>query len=79
MKSGCGRRVAWAAARIRAGNAAIEWMGLQTFGFGGGRADVFEPEQDIYWGVEEEWMGNARYSEELVLEAPLAAVQMGLI
>ncbi len=79
IKQKYGRKLSWADLMIMAGNAAIESMGLPTFGFGGGRADVFEPEQDIYWGVEEEWMGNARYSEELVLEAPLAAVQMGLI
>ena len=79
VKQKYGRKLSWADLMILAGNAAIESMGLPTFGFGGGRADVFEPEQDIYWGVEEEWMGNARYSEELELEAPLAAVQMGLI
>ena len=79
VKQKYGRKLSWADLMIMAGNAAIESMGLKTFGFGGGRADVFEPEQDIYWGVEEEWLGNARYSEELVLEAPLAAVQMGLI
>jgi catalase-peroxidase len=79
IKQKYGRKLSWADLMIMAGNAAIESMGLPTFGFGGGRADVFEPEQDIYWGVEQEWMGNARYSEELVLEAPLAAVQMGLI
>ena len=79
IKQKYGRKLSWADLMIMAGNAAIESMGLKTFGFGGGRADVFEPEQDIYWGVEEEWLGNARYSEELVLEAPLAAVQMGLI
>jgi catalase-peroxidase len=79
IKQKYGRKLSWADLMILAGNAAIESMGLPTFGFGGGRADVFEPEQDIYWGVEAEWMGNARYSEELVLEAPLAAVQMGLI
>ena len=79
IKRKYGRKLSWADLMILAGNAAIESMGLKTFGFGGGRADVFEPEQDIYWGVEAEWLGNARYSEELELEAPLAAVQMGLI
>ena len=79
IKQKYGRKLSWADLMIMAGNAAIESMGLPTFGFGGGRADVFEPEQDIYWGVEQEWMGNARYSEELELEAPLAAVQLGLI
>ena len=79
IKQKYGRKLSWADLMILAGNAAIESMGLKTFGFGGGRADVFEPEQDIYWGVEEEWLGNARYSEELELEYPLAAVQMGLI
>jgi catalase-peroxidase len=79
IKAKYGNRLSWADLMILAGNAAIESMGLKTFGFGGGREDVFEPEQDIYWGVEEEWLGNARYSEEVELEWPLAAVQMGLI
>jgi catalase-peroxidase len=79
IKAKYGKQLSWADLMILAGNAAIESMGLKTFGFGGGREDTFEPEQDIYWGVEEKWLGNARYSEELVLEAPLAAVQMGLI
>jgi catalase-peroxidase len=79
IKAKYGNKLSWADLMILAGNAAIESMGLQPFGFGGGRADVFEPEQDIYWGVEEEWLGNARYSDELELEWPLAAVQMGLI
>ncbi len=79
IKSKYGRKLSWADLMILAGNAAIESMGLKTFGFGGGRADVFEPEQDIYWGTEAEWLGNARYSEEVKLESPLAAVQMGLI
>jgi catalase-peroxidase len=79
IKSKYGNKLSWADLMILAGNAAIESMGLKTFGFGGGREDVFEPEQDIYWGVEEEWLGNARYSEEVELEWPLAAVQMGLI
>jgi catalase-peroxidase len=79
IKSKYGNKLSWADLLILAGNAALESMGFKTFGFGGGRADVFEPEQDIYWGVEEEWLGNARYSEEVELEWPLAAVQMGLI
>ncbi len=79
IKAKYGAKLSWADLMILAGNAAIESMGLKTFGFGGGRADVYEPEQDIYWGVEEEWLGNARFSEELELEWPLAAVQMGLI
>jgi catalase-peroxidase len=79
VKAKYGNKLSWADLMILAGNAAIESMGLKTFGFGGGRADVFEPEQDIYWGLEEEWLGNARYSEEVELEWPLAAVQMGLI
>ncbi len=79
IKAKYGNKLSWADLMILAGNAAIESMGLATFGFGGGREDVFEPEQDIYWGVEEEWLGNARYSDEVELEWPLAAVQMGLI
>ena len=79
IKSKYGNKLSWADLMILAGNAAIESMGLKTFGFGGGREDQFEPEQDIYWGVEETWLGNARYSEEVELEWPLAAVQMGLI
>ncbi len=79
VKAKYGNKLSWADLLILAGNAAIESMGLKTFGFGGGREDVFEPEQDIYWGVEDEWLGNARYSDEVELEWPLAAVQMGLI
>jgi catalase-peroxidase len=79
IKAKYGNKLSWADLMILAGNAAIESMGLQPFGFGGGREDVFEPEQDIYWGMEEKWLGNARYSEEVELEWPLAAVQMGLI
>jgi catalase-peroxidase len=79
VKAKYGAKLSWADLMILAGNAAIESMGLEPFGFGGGREDVFEPEQDIYWGVEETWLGNARYSKELELERPLAAVQMGLI
>jgi catalase-peroxidase len=79
IKAKYGNKLSWADLMILAGNAAIESMGLKTFGFGGGRADVYEPEQDIYWGVEAEWLGNARYSGERELEPTLAAVQMGLI
>ncbi len=74
-----GRKLSWADLMIMAGNVAIESMGGPTFGFGGGRADVWEPEKDIYWGTEDEWLGDGRYSGERVLEDPLAAVQMGLI
>ena len=79
IKSKYGNKLSWADLLILAGNAAIENMGLPTFGFGGGREDVFEPEQDIYWGTEAEWLGNARYAKERELEPTLAAVQMGLI
>ena len=64
---------------ILAGNCALESMGFKTFGFGGGRVDVWEPEEDIYWGAESEWLGDKRYSGDRDLENPLAAVQMGLI
>jgi catalase-peroxidase len=79
IKQKYGRKLSWADLMILAGNVAIESMGGPVFGFGGGREDVWEPERDIYWGTEEEWLGNNRYSEEEVLENPLAAVQMGLI
>jgi catalase-peroxidase len=71
--------LSWADLFILAGNVAIESMGLQTFGFSGGREDIWEPEEDIYWGAESEWLGDERYSGERDLEKPLAAVQMGLI
>ena len=64
---------------ILAGNVALESMGFKTFGFGGGREDVWEPEEDIYWGPESKWLGDERYSGDRQLENPLAAVQMGLI
>ena len=64
---------------ILAGNVALETMGLRTFGFGGGRTDVYEPDESVYWGAEETWLGDKRFSEERNLENPLAAVQMGLI
>jgi catalase-peroxidase len=79
IKQKYGRKLSWADLMILAGNVAIESMGGPVFGFGGGRADVWEPEKDIYWGTEEEWLGDSRYSGERVLESPLAAVQMGLI
>ena len=79
IKQKYGAKLSWADLMIMAGNAAIETMGGPVFGFGGGRADVFEPERDIYWGTEEEWLGETRIDEEKALEAPLAAIQMGLI
>ena len=79
IKQKYGRRLSWADLMILAGNVALESMGLKTFGFGGGRADVWEPEEDIYWGGETEWLGDKRYSGERDLDNPLAAVQMGLI
>jgi catalase-peroxidase len=79
IKQKYGNKISWADLMILAGNVAIESMGGKTFGFGGGRADVWEPEQDIYWGEEDEWLGDKRYSGDRELENPLAAVQMGLI
>ena len=79
IKQKYGRKISWADLMILAGNCALESMGFQTFGFGGGRVDVWEPEQDIYWGREAEWLGDKRYSGDRELENPLAAVQMGLI
>ncbi|MEF8824330.1 MAG: catalase/peroxidase HPI [Desulfohalobiaceae bacterium] len=79
IKQKYGRKISWADLMILAGNCAIESMGLPTFGFAGGREDVFEPEEDIYWGAEDEWLGDQRYSGDRDLENPLAAVQMGLI
>jgi catalase-peroxidase len=79
IKQKYGRKISWADLMILAGNCALESMGVKTFGFAGGRADVWEPEQDIYWGSESEWLGDKRYSGERDLENPLAAVQMGLI
>jgi catalase-peroxidase len=81
IKQKYGRKLSWADLMILAGNVAIESMGGPTFGFGGGRDDVFEPEKDIYWGTEEEWLGATRIEEESgrALENPLAAIQMGLI
>jgi len=79
IKRKYGRAISWADLLILAGNVALESMGFRTFGFGGGREDVWEPEKDVYWGKEAEWLGDARYSGERDLENPLAAVQMGLI
>ena len=74
-----GRKISWADLMILAGNVALESMGFKTFGFGGGRADVWEPEEDIYWGSEGKWLADERYSGDRDLQNPLAAVQMGLI
>ena len=79
VKQKYGKKISWADLMILAGNCALESMGMKTFGFAGGRADVWEPEQDIYWGTETKWLDDNRYSGERDLENPLAAVQMGLI
>ncbi|MCC1493115.1 catalase/peroxidase HPI [Cognatishimia sp. F0-27] len=79
IKQKYGNALSWADLMILAGNCAIESMGGRTFGFAGGRADVWEPEEDVYWGTETEWLGDTRYSGDRQLENPLAAVQMGLI
>jgi catalase-peroxidase len=79
IKQKYGRKISWADLMILAGNVALESMGFKTFGFGGGREDVWEPEEDIYWGPETEWLGDKRYTGDRDLENPLAAVQMGLI
>jgi catalase-peroxidase len=84
IKQKYGRKISWADLMILAGNCALESMGFKTFGFAGGREDIWEPEEDVYWGAEEEWLAtsdkpNSRYSGERDLENPLAAVQMGLI
>ncbi len=79
IKQKYGRKISWADLMILAGNCALESMGLKTFGFAGGRVDVWEPEEDVYWGAEAEWLGDKRYSGDRELENPLAAVQMGLI
>ena len=79
IKRKYGNKISWADLMILAGNVAIESMGGKTFGFAGGREDVWEPEEDIYWGSEDTWLGDKRYSGERDLENPLAAVQMGLI
>lgn len=79
IKQKYGNKLSWADLMVLTGNVALESMGFKTFGFGGGRADVWEPEEDIYWGSEREWLGDKRYSGDRDLENPLAAVQMGLI
>ena len=79
IKQKYGNKISWADLMILAGNVALENMGLKTFGFGGGRADVFEPDEDVYWGSEKTWLGDERYKGDRELEHPLAAVQMGLI
>ncbi|MCU0357040.1 MAG: catalase-peroxidase, partial [Cyclobacteriaceae bacterium] len=79
IKQKYGKKISWADLMILAGNVALESMGFKTFGFAGGRQDVWEPDQDIYWGKEKEWLADNRYSGERDLENPLAAVQMGLI
>ena len=79
IKQKYGRKISWADLMILAGNCSLESMGFKTFGFGGGREDIWEPEEDIYWGAESEWLDDKRYSGERNLENPLAAVQMGLI
>ncbi len=79
IKRKYGKKISWADLMILAGNCALESMGFKTFGFGGGREDVWEPQEDIYWGSESEWLGDKRYSGDRDLENPLAAVQMGLI
>ncbi len=80
IKQKYGRKISWADLMILSGNVALETMGFKTFGFGGGREDVWEPDQDVYWGAEKTWLGgDARYSGDRDLENPLAAVQMGLI
>jgi catalase-peroxidase len=79
IKQKFGNKLSWADLFILTGNVAIESMGLPTFGFGGGRVDIWEPEEDIYWGTEDTWLANKRYSGDRELETPLAAVQMGLI
>ena len=79
IKQKYGQNISWADLMVLAGNCALESMGFETFGFAGGREDVWEPQQDVYWGPETEWLGDKRYSGDRELENPLAAVQMGLI
>jgi catalase-peroxidase len=79
IKQKYGRKISWADLMILTGNVALETMGFKTFGFGGGREDTWEPDQDVYWGIETTWLGDKRYSGDRNLENPLAAVQMGLI
>ncbi len=79
IKQKYGQKISWADLMILAGNVALESMGFKTFGFGGGREDFWEPQEDTYWGSEDTWLGDKRYSGDRELEKPLAAVQMGLI
>jgi catalase-peroxidase len=79
LKQKYGRKISWADLMVLAGNCALESMGFKTFGFGGGRVDAWEPDENIYWGPEDTWLADKRYSGEHELEKPLAAVQMGLI
>ena len=79
IKQKYGRKLSWADLMILAGNVGLESMGFKTFGFAGGRADIWEPEEDVYWGAEKEWLADQRYTGDRELEHPLAAVQMGLI
>ena len=79
IKQKYGRKLSWADLMILAGNVALESMGFKTFGFAGGREDIWEPEEDIYWGAENTWLGDKRHSGERKLDNPLGAVQMGLI
>lgn len=79
VKKKYGKKISWADLMILAGNCALESMGFKTFGFGGGREDVWEPQEDVYWGSEDEWLDDKRYTGKRDLENPLAAVQMGLI
>ncbi|MBN1892093.1 MAG: catalase/peroxidase HPI [Clostridiales bacterium] len=79
IKQKYGKKISWADLMILAGNCALESMGVKTFGFAGGREDVWEPQEDVYWGAESEWLGDTRYSGDRDLDNPLAAVQMGLI
>ncbi|MBB6429619.1 catalase/peroxidase HPI [Algisphaera agarilytica] len=79
IKAKYGRKLSWADLMILVGNVALESMGFKTFGFAGGRADVWEPEEDVYWGPEKEWLADERYTGDRILETPLGAVQMGLI
>jgi catalase-peroxidase len=79
IKRKYGKKISWGDLMILAGNCALESMGFKTFGFGGGRVDIWQPEEDIYWGKEDTWLGDKRYSGDRELENPLAAVQMGLI
>ena len=79
LKQKYGQKISWADLMILTGNVALETMGFKTFGFAGGRADVWEPQEDIYWGPESEWLGDKRYTGDRQLENPLAAVQMGLV